>query len=115
MVGEQMAVTLGITAAGPISQLEVVVKAEYLEGGGHSELQILLPDAEEDRPSLQVRLFLLRRDNKKDARHVCAMPCTAVPQSLHCSASSAFVRYYEVMIWSSYIHTYMYTHIYRAL
>lgn len=56
MVGEQMPVTLGITAAGPIAQLEVVVKAEYLEGGGHSELQILLPDAEESRPSLQVRL-----------------------------------------------------------
>ena len=65
MVGEQMAVTLGITAAGPISQLEVVVKAEYLEGGGHSELQILLPDAEEDRPSLQVRLFYSEGTTKR--------------------------------------------------
>lgn len=56
MVGEQMPVTLGIAAAGPILQLEVVLKAEYLEGGGHSELQILLPDAEDNRPPLQVRL-----------------------------------------------------------
>lgn len=54
MVGEQMPVTLGITAAGPIFELEVVVKAEYLEGGGHSDLQILLPDAEDNTTPLQV-------------------------------------------------------------
>lgn len=54
IVGEQMPVTLGITAAGPILEVEVVVKAEYLEGGGHSELQILLPDAESSNTPLQV-------------------------------------------------------------
>lgn len=53
MVGEYMPVTLGITAAGPILHLEVVVKAEYLEGGGHSELQILMPDAEDTNKPLQ--------------------------------------------------------------
>ena len=77
MVGEQMPVTLDITAAGPILQLEMVVKAEYLEGGGHSELQILLADAEDNSPSLQVRLQLYvlltsaRKKGNMVGRHGC--------------------------------------------
>lgn len=54
-----MPITLGITAAGPILQLELVVKAEYLEGGGHSELQILLADAEDTTLHMQVCLLCL--------------------------------------------------------
>ena len=57
MVGEHMPVTLTITAAGPILGLEVVVKAEYLEGGGHSELPILLSHSEENTQPLQVALL----------------------------------------------------------
>ncbi len=42
MVGEQMPVAVVTTAAGALMQAEVAIKAEYLEGGGHSELQILV-------------------------------------------------------------------------
>ena len=42
MVGEQMPVSLGVTASDALTDAEVAIKAEYLEGGGHSELQVLV-------------------------------------------------------------------------
>ena len=54
MVGEQMPITLSVTAADPILQAELAVKAEYLEGGGHSELQMLLRNADDSTHALQV-------------------------------------------------------------
>lgn len=74
MVGEQMPITLAITTSGPIHGLEVVVKAEYLEGGGHSDLPILLPQPSNNTQPLQVGL------------HVYCTPncyCTRGQQCLH--------------------------------
>lgn len=52
-----MPINLTITTAEPILGLEVVVKAEYLEGGGHSELPILLPHSGDNAQPLQVGLL----------------------------------------------------------
>ena len=71
MVGEHMPVSLSITPAGGISQLEVAVKAEYLEGGGHSELQILVPEDEERMTPLQVCLQVYVPLRRVDRRRAC--------------------------------------------
>lgn len=54
MMGEQMPITLAVTAADPLLEPEVAMKAEYLEGGGHSELQMLLIDSDGTTQPLQV-------------------------------------------------------------
>lgn len=54
MVGEQMPITIANTAADAVSQAELAVKAEYLEGGGHSELQILVRNDDGSTQPLQV-------------------------------------------------------------
>ncbi len=61
MVGEQMPVSLVTSAADALRKAEVAVKAEYLEGGGHSELQILVDNGDGMTQPLQVRCheFLL--------------------------------------------------------
>lgn len=55
MVGEQMPVSLVTVAADAVRKAEVAVKAEYLEGGGHSELQILVDNGDGTTQPLQVR------------------------------------------------------------
>lgn len=65
-----MPITLAITAAGPIHALEVVVKAEYLEGGGHSELSILLPHPGGTPQPLQVGLLCTRPMHIKLSLHL---------------------------------------------
>ena len=55
MVGEQMSVSVVTAAADALRKAEVAVKAEYLEGGGHSELQILVDNADGTTQPLQVR------------------------------------------------------------
>ena len=62
MVGEQMPITLAANAADPILQPELAVKAEYLEGGGHSELQMLVVNSDGTTQPLQVRdhLYFVR-------------------------------------------------------
>ena len=54
MVGEQMPVSLVTVAADAVRKAEVAVKAEYLEGGGHSELQILVDNGDGTTQPLQV-------------------------------------------------------------
>lgn len=54
MVGEQMLVSLVTAAAHALMKAEVAVKAEYLEGGGHSELQILVDNGDGTTQPLQV-------------------------------------------------------------
>ena len=54
MVGEQMPVTIAVTAADAVLQAELAVKAEYLEGGGHSELPILVRSEGGNAQQLQV-------------------------------------------------------------
>ena len=51
-----MPVTLVATAADALTHAEVAVKAEYLEGGGHSDLQILVNN-EHGTQALQVGLL----------------------------------------------------------
>lgn len=53
MVGEEVPVTAVVIASDPLYQVQLSVKAEYLEGGGHSELQIFTSLAS-DRQPLQV-------------------------------------------------------------
>ncbi len=55
MVGEQMPFSLVTSAADAVRKAEVAVKAEYLEGGGHSELQILVDNGDGTMQPLQVR------------------------------------------------------------
>ena len=55
MVGEQMPVSLVTAAADALMKADVAVKAEYLEGGGHSELQILVDNGDGTTQPLQVR------------------------------------------------------------
>ena len=55
MVGEQMPVSVVTAAADAVRKAEVAVKAEYLEGGGHSELQILVDNADGTKQPLKVR------------------------------------------------------------
>ena len=54
MVGEQMPVSVVTSAADAVRKAEVAVKAEYLEGGGHSELQILVDNGDGTTQPLQV-------------------------------------------------------------
>ncbi|DBA90115.1 TPA: hypothetical protein ACH3X1_003431 [Trebouxia sp. C0004] len=58
VVGEQMPVSLVTAAADALMKAEVAVKAEYLEGGGHSELQILVDNGDGTTQPLQVPLQL---------------------------------------------------------
>ena len=60
MVGEQMPVTVTATAADAVAQAELEIKAEYLEGGGHSELQILVSQDGSTRELQVAQLPLLR-------------------------------------------------------
>lgn len=53
MVGEHMPLSLVATAADALTHAEVAVKADYLEGGGHSDLQILVNNGD-SRQALQV-------------------------------------------------------------
>lgn len=58
MVGEELSVTAVVTATDPLCQAHLSVKAEYLEGGGHSDLQIFTRQGA-DRQPLQVHSTLL--------------------------------------------------------
>ena len=58
MVGEQLSVTAVVTAADQLYQVQMSVKAEYLEGGGHSDLQVFT-DLTSDRQPVQVPAPLL--------------------------------------------------------
>lgn len=53
MVGEQLPVIAVVVAADPLYEVQLSLKAEYLEGGGHSDLQIYTTLAA-DRDPLQV-------------------------------------------------------------
>ena len=64
MVGEQLRVSLITAAADAITKAEIALKAEYLEGGGHSELPILVANGDGATPPLQVRLICM--EFKKD-------------------------------------------------
>lgn len=67
MVGEQMPVSVVTAAADAVRKAEVAVKAEYLEGGGHSELQILVDNADGTKQPLKVPLQL--PDLEREAGH----------------------------------------------
>ena len=58
MVGEELSVTAVVTATDPLCQAQLSVKAEYLEGGGHSDLQVFTRQGA-DRQPLQVKLSLV--------------------------------------------------------
>ncbi|KAL0042524.1 hypothetical protein WJX79_002345 [Trebouxia sp. C0005] len=67
MVGEQLRVSLITAAADAITKAEIALKAEYLEGGGHSELPILVANGDGATPPLQVPLQL--PDLEREAEH----------------------------------------------
>ena len=52
-----MPVTIAIAAADAVLQAELAVKAEYLEGGGHSVLPILVRSEEGSTQHLQVPII----------------------------------------------------------
>ena len=54
MVGAQMRIPIARTPADAVAKAELAVKAEYLEGGGHSELQILVDSDDGSTQPLQV-------------------------------------------------------------